>query len=56
MRKTYPNTPVITISGGLQSAPTDFLPIVKNYGTSKVFYKPVELTELLAAIREELGE
>ncbi len=56
LREEHPDLPVIAISGGMHSAPMDFLPIVKKFGARKVFYKPVELEKLLAAIKEELAE
>ncbi len=55
LRKLDPDLPVIAISGGMRMAPMDFLPMIKKFGACKVFYKPVELEELLAAIRNQLG-
>ena len=54
MRERNPKTPVIAISGGMTTMPMDFLPMVKKFGTVKVYYKPVELEELLEGIRELL--
>lgn len=56
MRAKYPDIPVIAISGGMQSIPMDFLPMVKKYGAVKIFYKPVELDVLLEGIHEMLGQ
>ena len=56
LRKLHPGLPVIAISGGMRMAPMDFLPMIKKFGARYVFYKPVELEELLGAIRESLGE
>ncbi len=56
LRKQHPDLPIIAISGGMRVAPMDFLPMVKKFGVKKVFYKPVELSDLLCAIREELGQ
>lgn len=56
MRGKHPDIPVIAISGGMHSAPLDFLPMVKKFGAVKVFYKPVELEKLLEGIRELLGQ
>ncbi|WP_372845995.1 response regulator transcription factor [Pontiella sp.] len=55
IRKNYPDIPVFAISGGMHAVPMDFLPVVKKLGAKKVFYKPVELEKLAAAIDEELG-
>jgi len=55
MHKTHPGIPVIAISGGMNVAPMDFLPLVKKFGAAKVYYKPVELDDLLEGIEELLG-
>ncbi len=55
MHKTHPGIPVIAVSGGMSVAPMDFLPLVKKFGAGKVFYKPVELDDLLEGIQELLG-
>ncbi len=55
MRENHPDIPVIAISGGMTIASMDFLPLVKKFGAIKVFYKPVELEDLLAGIHELLG-
>lgn len=56
MREKYADIPVIAISGGIALASMDFLPMVKKFGAVKVFYKPVELENLLEGIRELLGD
>ncbi len=56
MREKHPDIPVIAISGGMTLAPIDFLPMVKKFGAVKVFYKPVELEDLLGGVRELLSE
>ena len=55
MREKHPDIPVIAISGGMTLAPMDFLPMVKKFGAVKVFYKPVELDDLLEGVEELLG-
>ena len=55
MRENHPEIPVIAISGGMTVAPMDFLPMVKKFGAVKVFYKPVELGDLLEGVRELIG-
>jgi len=55
MRLNHADIPIIAISGGMQAAPLDFLPMAHKFGAKKVLYKPVELKELLAAVKEALG-
>lgn len=54
MREKHPDIPVIAISGGMAAVPMDFLPVVKKFGACKVLYKPVVLTDLLAAVEAVL--
>ena len=54
IREHHPSLPVIAISGGMTIAPMDFLPLAKKIGACKVLYKPIELEELLATIKEQL--
>ena len=56
LHRTYSSIPVIAISGGMRSAPLDFLPMAKKFGARKVLRKPVELHDLLAAVHELLGK
>lgn len=56
IRDNHPGTPVIAISGGMRTVPMDFLPMVKKFGARKVFYKPVDMDELLEAVEEMLSE
>jgi CheY-like chemotaxis protein len=49
------NLPVIAISGGMKSASLNFLPHAKKFGAHRIFQKPVELTDLLAAVEELLA-
>lgn len=56
IRRKNKTLPVIAISGGMHAAPMDFLPLVKKFGAQTVFYKPVEMDDLLAAVKKELGE
>jgi len=55
LRKEFPDMPVIAISGGMRSAPMDFLPMAKRFGVQRVLYKPIELGDLLEAVQGELG-
>jgi CheY-like chemotaxis protein len=56
MRDKYPEVPVIAISGGMQTVPLDLLPMVEKFGARRIFYKPVELADLLTAVKEVTGE
>ena len=56
IHKNHSETPVIAISGGMTTMPIDFLPMVKKFGACKVLYKPIELEDLLATIRELLDD
>lgn len=56
IRQNHPNLPVIAISGGMQAAPVNFLPMAKQFGACKVFEKPVPLGTLLEAVKELLSE
>lgn len=55
LRENHPDLPIIAISGGMRIVPMDFLPMISKFGAGKVFYKPVELEELLGAVQELLG-
>ena len=56
MREKFPDGPVIAISGGMQTVPLDLLPMVEKFGARHIFYKPVELADLLQAVKEVTGE
>jgi CheY-like chemotaxis protein len=56
MRDKYPEVPVIAISGGMQTVPLDLLPMVEKFGARHIFYKPVELADLLTAVKEVTGQ
>ena len=55
IRKQQPDLPIIAISGGMRTASANFLPIAGKFGANCVFDKPVELDQLLAAVRKLLG-
>lgn len=56
MREKHPDIPVIAISGGAKSMSMDFLPLIRKFGACNVFYKPVELSDLLKGVRELIGD
>lgn len=55
IRQLDPNLPVIAISGGMQTAAMNFLPLAEKFGACKVFEKPVGLTKLLGAVEDLLA-
>ncbi len=55
MRKSYPDTPVIAISGGGFNAPDSYLNVARAAGAVAVFEKPVEKDLLVNAVKNALG-
>ena len=56
LRRDWPDTKIIAISGGGRLATGDYLGVAQRLGASRVFPKPIEREKLLGAIRELLGE
>jgi CheY-like chemotaxis protein len=56
IRKAHPGIPVIAISGGMKSGKMSFLTHAKKFGACRIFEKPVELAEILQAVRELLAD
>jgi len=54
MRQRRPGLPIIAISGGGRMDKRDVLHIAKSLGAQCVMPKPLELADLLAAIRQYL--
>ena len=54
LRRDFPSSKVIAISGGGRIGPHEYLNTAKAMGAQKIFAKPVDLQELLAAVREAL--
>lgn len=52
LRKHHPEAKIVVISGGGQCGPQSYLPTAKALGANRIFEKPFDLCELLAAIRE----
>jgi DNA-binding response OmpR family regulator len=55
LRKEWPESRIIAISGGGRIAKESYLAHAERLGAARVFQKPVERRELLAAIRELVG-
>jgi CheY-like chemotaxis protein len=56
IRQHSPELPIIAMSGGMRTAPLNFLPHAKKFGACRVFGKPVSLAELLNAVQELLAD
>jgi len=56
LRKTAPGVKIIAISGGGRTGKLDVLPIAKSFGALRTLAKPFERQELLAVVREVLGQ
>ncbi|VGO22297.1 response regulator [Pontiella sulfatireligans] len=56
IRSQRGDIPVIAISGGMRTAPINFLQHAKVFGARHVFEKPVPLDVLLKAVEELLQE
>ena len=55
IRRKHPRTKIVAISGGLPGGGVDLLHVAKLLGADRALAKPFPHTELLAAVREELG-
>lgn len=56
IKRDYPETKIIAISGGGRIVQVDFLAIAKNLGVTKTMQKPLERIELLKAVKEALAQ
>ncbi|RMF90686.1 MAG: response regulator [Nitrospinota bacterium] len=54
LRREFPETKIIAISGGGRSGVLDFLNVAEKLGAHRTFHKPFSLQDLLTAIRELL--
>jgi len=54
-RRDYPGVKIVAISGGGIVDAGDYLEIAKSSGADRVFKKPLDLPQLLAAIKELIG-
>jgi len=51
LRRDYPRTKIVAISGGGIGDPQDYLKIARELGALRTFVKPFQAAELLAVIR-----
>ena len=56
LRRDYPGTKIIAISGGGQVGTLDFLYVAEQLGAQRVLYKPFAPEALLGAIKEVLQQ
>ena len=55
LRKRYPTVKIIAMSGGGHIGPDDYLSVAEAFGAARIFKKPFDTDDLLAAIEEVLG-
>ncbi|MCD4743999.1 MAG: response regulator [Desulfobacteraceae bacterium] len=55
LRKEFKDIKIIALSGGGFVNPKEYLKLAKNFGAQYTFSKPVEIKELLKAIKELIG-
>lgn len=55
LRKEFPQTKIIAISGGGRIGPEAYLPAAQELGADRVFSKPFDVRELAGAVKELLG-
>ncbi|MBI3709586.1 MAG: response regulator [Proteobacteria bacterium] len=55
VRKIYPSTPVIAISGGGRTGNVDFLRVAKTFGAAAIMQKPFEMDALLNTVQTSLA-
>jgi YesN/AraC family two-component response regulator len=54
LKRDFPETKVIAISGGGRGAPKEYLKIAKKLGVQRTLAKPFEKEDLLRAVKELL--
>jgi DNA-binding response OmpR family regulator len=55
LRKEFPQTRIIAISGGGRIGPEAYLPAAQELGADRVCSKPFDVRELAGAVKELLG-
>jgi CheY-like chemotaxis protein len=56
IKRESPDVKIIAISGGAKCGPFTYLKLAERFGAERVFSKPLEMRQLLQAIRELLDE
>ena len=55
LKQGYPTVKIIAISGGGRIGPEAYLPAAMELGADRIFTKPFDVKELIAAVQELLG-
>lgn len=55
LKRDYPHSKIIALSGGGSTVNFDFLPLAEKLGADAVLYKPIEREALLSCVQEVLG-
>jgi CheY-like chemotaxis protein len=55
LKRDFPATKIIAVSGGGRIGPEAYLPTAKELGADRVFSKPFEIHEIISAIKELVG-
>ena len=55
IRRLYPKTKIVAMSGGGHGGVLDFLPMASQLGAARTLPKPFTRDQLLTAVREALG-
>jgi DNA-binding response OmpR family regulator len=55
IRRDFPQSRVIAMSGGGRHHPEDFLPVARKLGAARTLAKPFTRDDLLTAVREVLA-
>ncbi|WP_028583226.1 response regulator [Desulfogranum mediterraneum] len=55
LKKEFPDTKIIAISGGGRIGPEAYLPAAKELGADRIFTKPFDVKELADTIKELLA-
>ena len=54
LKKSYPDVPIIAISGGGKNSSSHYLDMAKLLGANAIFEKPIDKEELLNAVKKYL--
>jgi DNA-binding NarL/FixJ family response regulator len=52
LRREFPQTKIIAVSGGGRVGPEAYLPVAQDLGAHRIFTKPFKVEEMLQAIQE----